>query len=338
MQYSNGRQGMVSSLQLRSVKSYISPHPDLGFIDPPAIRIENTFLPVEESTRFLGLWWDLRLSFKKHISVLKTQCREALNLIRVVAHLKWGRDRDTLLMLYRAIWCWTTVALCMAQHRIPIYDNWAAFTTLDWDWYWKHSVPAQSLASTHRPMKLLWRNVCWSYPCITIWKLVPALTTQHIMPFMNLNEPLEIWIPHPPSTKSHILSRGPPTACHHCGQTLTIEHMLLECAVLQECRDEYYTVDSLNALFETIPETCIVEFLREAGFFYLIWCNLSTSTSSETWTIWSDLSNLFREWKQLWDTFTCVGRLICPEGRVSSLNKSNPIQSMPSLWIYDPVF
>ena len=47
--------------------------------------------------------WDLHLLFKKHISVLRTQCKEALNLIRVVAHLKWGGDRDTLLMLYRAI-------------------------------------------------------------------------------------------------------------------------------------------------------------------------------------------------------------------------------------------
>ena len=70
---------------------------------PPAIRIGDTFLPVEDSTKFLGLWWDSHLSFKKHISVLKTQCREALNLLRVVAHLKWGGDRDTLLMLYRAI-------------------------------------------------------------------------------------------------------------------------------------------------------------------------------------------------------------------------------------------
>ena len=87
------------------------------------------------------------------------------------------------------------------------------------------------------------------------------------------------------------LARGPPTGCHHCGQTLTIGHMLLECALLQECRDEYYTVDSLNALFETIPETCIVEFLREAGFFYLIWWNLLTLTSPQTCTIWSDLSN-----------------------------------------------
>ena len=49
--------------------------------------------------------------------------------------------------------------------------------------------------------------------------------------------------------------------------------MLLEVALLQQCRDEYYTVDSLNALLETIPKTYIVEFLREAGFFYLIWCD-----------------------------------------------------------------
>ena len=40
-------------------------------------------------------------SFKKH-SVLKTQCKETLNLIWVVAHLKWVGDRGTLLMLYRA--------------------------------------------------------------------------------------------------------------------------------------------------------------------------------------------------------------------------------------------
>ena len=69
-------------------------------------------------------------------------------------------------------------------------------------------------------------------------------------------------IGHTKATKSHILSWGPPTACQHCGQTLTIEHMLLECTVLQQIRDEYYTADSLRTLFETLPETCIVEFLR----------------------------------------------------------------------------
>ena len=49
------------------------------------------------------------------------------------------------------------------------------------------------------------------------------------------------------------------------------KHMLLECTALQQIRDEYYTAESLRTLFEMIPEACIVEFLREAGFFYLIW-------------------------------------------------------------------
>ena len=78
-------------------------------------------------------------------------------------------------------------------------------------------------------------------------------------------------IGHTKATKSHILSRGPPTTCQHCGQTLTLEHMLLECTVLQHSRGEYYTADSLRTLFETVSEACIVEFLREAGLFYLIW-------------------------------------------------------------------
>ena len=96
-------------------------------------------------------------------------------------------------------------------------------------------------------------------------------------------------IGHTKATKSHVLSRGPPTGCHHYGQTLTIGHMLLECALLQECRDEYYTVELIECsirdnswdLHSGIPE----------GFFYLIWCNLLTSTNPQTWTIWSDLSN-----------------------------------------------
>ena len=85
---------------------------------------------------------------------------------------------------------------------------------------------------------------------------------------------------HTKATKSHILSRGPLPTC----QTLTIDHMLLVCAVLQESRDEYYTADSLNTLFDTIPESCIVEFLRKAGFFNLIW-TVRRSIQSLTWTV-----------------------------------------------------
>ena len=81
-------------------------------------------------------------------------------------------------------------------------------------------------------------------------------------------------IGHNKATKSHILSRGPPTTCQHCGHTLTIEHMLLECTVSQQSFYEYYTADSLWTLFEMVPDACIMEFLREAGFFYLIWLTI----------------------------------------------------------------
>ena len=64
----------------------------------------HSLLHSSRYTKFHGLWWVSHLSFKKHISVLKTQCKEALNLMWVVAHMKWGGDRDTLLML-----CWAMV-------------------------------------------------------------------------------------------------------------------------------------------------------------------------------------------------------------------------------------
>ena len=159
--------------------------------------------------------------------------------------------------------------------------------------------------------------------------------------------------------------------CHHCGQTLTIDYMLLECAVLRGSRDEYYTADSLNTLFETIPETCIVEFLREAGFFYLIWM-VRHSIQSLTWTIpklkqffnfmyaTSDMNGhissttlyldylatdkilnlttppgLFVEDKQIWENPTCEGRLIYREGCVSLLKKSNLINCCDMFWTED---
>ena len=147
---------------------------------------------------------------------------------------------------------------------------------------------------------------------------------------------------HTKATKSHILSRGLPTTCQHCGQTLTIEHMLLECTVLQQNHNEYYTVDSLGTLFETIPEACIVEFLREAGFFYLIWMAIYPEQpliqiSHQTTRFWTRFNpsdttrfcNLFIELNELWETPTCEGRLIYPGGHVSLLTKCNPIHTCP---------
>ena len=197
MQYTNGRQGMVSSLQPRSVKSYISPHPDLGFIDPLQSGLETHFCKWRSQRSSSGCGGTRAFPVRSTFVCLKHSAGRLWTLSEW--SLTWSAERTE-----THFWCctgplyapsWTMVALCMAQHQIPIYDNWTAFTTLDWDWHWEHSVPAQYPDCTQRLMKLLWRNVSWSYPCITIWKLVPALTIEHIMPGMNLTEPLEICMP-----------------------------------------------------------------------------------------------------------------------------------------------
>ena len=128
---------------------------------PPIVRIGNTLLPVEVSTKFLGLW-GTRASHLRSTSVCWRHSARRLSTSSEWS-LTWnGEGTET------HSWCctvpWfvpslTMVALCMAQHQTPTYDNWTAFITLDWDWHWEHSAPAQCPACTQRPTKLLWRNV-----------------------------------------------------------------------------------------------------------------------------------------------------------------------------------
>jgi hypothetical protein len=61
------------------------------------------FLPVVNETKFLGLIFDSKLSFKSHIAYLKNKCLKAMNLLGVVANTDWGADSTTLLRLYRSI-------------------------------------------------------------------------------------------------------------------------------------------------------------------------------------------------------------------------------------------
>ena len=134
-----------------------------------------------------------------------------------------------------------------------------------------HFICIVCIFRTYHPMYIFLLNFPHSHK--PIWNFIYGLAfcqspsrSTRAQEFVITRRP----IGHTKATKSHILSRWPAT-CHHCGQTLTIDHMLLECAALQEMLDKYYTAESLEQLFYKIPETCIVGFLREAIFFYLIW-------------------------------------------------------------------
>ena len=154
---------------------------------PPTIRIFDKLLPVEESTKFLGLWWDSHLYFKEHISALKTQCKDALKLIRVVPHLKWGGDRDTLLMLYRTVVRSKLVYGCIVYgsasntnlrqldsiHNAGLRLALGAFCT--------SPVSSMYTEANEAPLEERRLKLSMNY--------YPALTTQHIMHYMNLTQP-----------------------------------------------------------------------------------------------------------------------------------------------------
>jgi len=69
----------------------------------PDIKLNGTSIKVVQEAKFLGLTFDCRLNFLKHIENLKNSCLKALDILRVVGHTDWGADRTVLLRLYRAL-------------------------------------------------------------------------------------------------------------------------------------------------------------------------------------------------------------------------------------------
>ena len=71
-------------------------HPD------PTLTIYNSQIPVVSQTKFLGVIFDSKLNFKAHIDYIRQKCEKAMNLLKVVAKMDWGADRNVLLTLYRS--------------------------------------------------------------------------------------------------------------------------------------------------------------------------------------------------------------------------------------------
>ena len=66
-----------------------SVHPD------PDLYLAHWHISCEETTRYLGLLFDSRLTWVPHLRSIKAACQKALSLLRLLAHTSWGVDRDT---------------------------------------------------------------------------------------------------------------------------------------------------------------------------------------------------------------------------------------------------
>ena len=57
----------------------------------------------EETTKFLGVTFDKRLSYGHHITQLKNKCAQRMNILKVTSRMSCVADRTTLLSLYHCL-------------------------------------------------------------------------------------------------------------------------------------------------------------------------------------------------------------------------------------------
>lgn len=78
-------------------------HRKRGLQQEPSLFLYGEPVQFRDSIRYLGLIFDQRLRWKKHIDALKIKCTKSLDILKCLSRTKWGGDRTTLLRLYRSL-------------------------------------------------------------------------------------------------------------------------------------------------------------------------------------------------------------------------------------------
>ena len=65
----------------------------------PNLTIGNDNIVCVKHYKFLGLYFDIGLRWKHHVTQLKI-CHKVLNVLKHLSNLTWGVDRVSLLRLY----------------------------------------------------------------------------------------------------------------------------------------------------------------------------------------------------------------------------------------------
>jgi ribonuclease HI len=77
-------------------------------------------------------------------------------------------------------------------------------------------------------------------------------------------------IGHTYLTHRHLLAGEYPPVCVSCQERLTVEHILIHCAEYVHIRFNYFNVNTLRELFDTVSPELIINFIQRAGLLYLV--------------------------------------------------------------------
>ena len=68
----------------------------------PVIKIEGTTIKWVDQYKYLGVIFDRKLTFQKHVNYLKKSTRNKFNMLKNMAGSEWGTSTDTLIKYYNA--------------------------------------------------------------------------------------------------------------------------------------------------------------------------------------------------------------------------------------------
>lgn len=71
-------------------------------INQNEIRLGLHNIPVKATTKYLGMFFDQKLTWKCHISHLQIDIEKRLNILRAIAYCWWGANPNVMLMFYKA--------------------------------------------------------------------------------------------------------------------------------------------------------------------------------------------------------------------------------------------
>ena len=69
----------------------------------PNLTWKGEILPYEKDVKLLGMIFDSKLTWSKHIDELKLKVKRSLNILKVVSGFSWGADKKSLLKLYNSL-------------------------------------------------------------------------------------------------------------------------------------------------------------------------------------------------------------------------------------------
>ena len=63
----------------------------------------GAIVPYADEVRFLGMIFDYKLTWAKHIDGLKLNVKKSLNVLKVISGFDWDADKQSLLRIYDAL-------------------------------------------------------------------------------------------------------------------------------------------------------------------------------------------------------------------------------------------